>query len=270
MSYTTIDQVKAHLLPAFPALDRVSDSPLVMRGTEYARFYAGSVAESSLVVKSLRNGETSRLSVTFTEGEASLAACLPVPGSIVVASDSSLGRVYVENLDFVVDYASGGISVKEGGAIGLNQEAVVWYVPFVIYRVDVDYRLDADEGSIARMSSGNIAEGETVHIDFDPVQAGFDDVVIATAVREANGLVERDVDPGREFGADPVLVSAATYRALSIVCRTAAGRELAGPRGLDRIASGWLKLGEDYAATAARLLEDFHAPLVGPSSPTRS
>jgi hypothetical protein len=254
----------------FPVLDQVCDAPVVMRATESMVFCAGSVQESSVVVKSLRDGDQVRRTVVFSSGEATLQGELPVPGSLVVGSDSSLGRVYVENSDFVADYASGALRLKDGGVIASGQTVVVWYVPYVVYHADVDYRLDAEKGMISRMSGGSIADGETVFIDYVPLQAGFDDDVIAVAVREANGQIERDVDPGKEFGADSVLVSAATYRALSIVCRTAAARELAGPRGMDRIASGWLKLGEDYSGMADRLLRDFRAPLIGPSSPTRS
>ena len=270
MSYTTIDHVKSHLAPSFPVAEQVADSPVVMKGTGHLAFYAGSVQESSVVVKSLRDGESQRQKATFSGGEVSLGTVPPVPGSIVVASDSSLGCVYVENSDFVVDYSSAKISLKDGSAISPNQAVVVWSVPYYLYHADVDYHLDADSGTIARMASGSIADGETIYLDFVPVQAGFDDDVIAAAVREANGQVERDVDPGREFGADPVLVSAATYRAPSIVCRTAAARELAGSRGLDRIASGWLKLAEDYTTMADRLLRDFRAPVKGPTSPTRT
>ncbi len=270
MSYTTIDHIRSHLVPTFPILDRIIDAPTVMRGTEYLVFHAGSVQGSSVVVKSLRDDGPVRRTVTFSNSEVTLSGDLPVPGSLVVASDSSLGQVFVENSDYIADYSSGVLRLKDDSEMTSGQTAVVWYVPYVVYHADVDYRLKAEEGTIARMAGGKIADGESVYIDFVPLQAGFDDDVIATAVREANGQVERDVDPGREFGADPVLVSAATYRALSIVCRTAAGRELAGPRGLDRIASGWLKLGEDYANMADRLLRDFRAPLIGPSSPTRS
>ena len=270
MSYTTIDQVRSHLVPIFPVLEQVSDAPVVIRGTEYMTFHAGSVDESSVVVKSQRDGEQTRRTVTFSNGEATLLGELAVPGSVVLASDSSLGRVYVENRDYVADYASGVLRLKAGSTVGPDQAVVAWYVPYEVYHAGVDYRLNSEKGMIARMSGGAIAEGETVFIDFVPLQAGFDENAITAAVREANGQVERDVDPGREFGADPVLVSAATYRALTIVCRTAAARELAGPRGLDRIASGWLKLGEDYTTMADRLLREFRAPLTGPSSPTRS
>ena len=270
MSYTTVDHVRSHLVPVFPVAGLVVDSPVLMRGTGYTAFWNGAVQESSVVVKSLRSGEQQRQAITFSGGEAVLGSGPPVPGSVVMASDSSLGCVYMENRDFVVDYSSAKVSIKEGGAISSGQTVVVWSVPYAVYHAGSDYRLDAEAGTIARLAGGDISEGETVYLDFVPVQASFDEDVIATAVREANGQVERDVDPEREFGADPVLVSAATYRALSIVCRTAAARELAGPRGLDRIASGWLKLAEDYTTMADRLLRDFHAPLIGPSSPTRS
>ena len=89
-------------------------------------------------------------------------------------------------------------------------------------------------------------------------------------MREANSLVEREVDPHREFGADPVLVCAATYRALEIVCRSASAADLAGCNGQERTAAGWMKLAADYGAVADRLLKQFRPPVIAPASPTRT
>ena len=86
----------------------------------------------------------------------------------------------------------------------------------------------------------------------------------------ANGMVENEVDPDRQFEVDPTLSAAATYRALEIVCRAAAGRELASLRGGDRIAGAWIKLAEDYFARSGLLLRSFRPPYDGPRTPTRS
>ncbi|MEW5995224.1 MAG: hypothetical protein AB1744_12655 [Candidatus Zixiibacteriota bacterium] len=87
------------------------------------------------------------------------------------------------------------------------------------------------------------------------------------AVLEANALVERDIDPDRQFGADPVLQSGATYRALEIICRASAARELSRARGEDRTALAWMKLADGYAARADQVLRSFHPPFTGPSTP---
>jgi len=57
-----------------------------------------------------------------------------------------------------------------------------------------------------------------------------------------------------------MLNAAATYRALEIVCRASAIRELASLRGADRTASVWLKLADEYAKEAGAMISTFRPP----------
>jgi hypothetical protein len=75
------------------------------------------------------------------------------------------------------------------------------------------------------------------------------------------------VDPDRQFGADPALQAAATYRALEIICRAAAARELSSLRGEDRTAIAWMKLADAHAERSEHLLRLFRPPYAGPSAP---
>jgi len=86
----------------------------------------------------------------------------------------------------------------------------------------------------------------------------------------ANGMVETEVDPNREFEVDPTLSAAATYRALEIVCRAAASRELAASRSGDRVASVWIKLADGYSERSELLLRGFRPPYESPRNPVRS
>ena len=270
MSYTNIDQVRHHLPSAGIVAERISDQKFILSGDDYILFYGGAVDETSLMVKSIRNEALQRQTVTLAAGGNVLAAGPLVPGSVVVASDSSLGKVYVENSDFSVDYAAAGLSVKDDGELSVGQTVTVWLSTFTVYTPGVDYQANFEKGEIRRLAGGNIASGETVYLDYQPVYRSFSDEILKHAVTEANGTVEREVDPEGQFGADPALVSAATCRALAIVCRVAATRELTRAPGSEGKARIWLQLAETYTAQGDKLLKTFRAPYTGPSAPVKS
>jgi hypothetical protein len=269
MSYTTIEQVRHHLVSEFPTPERITDSRIVMPESDFIIFAGVPVEPASVRVKSLRSLHPQRKVTALADGRASIAAAPLVPGSVVVASDTSLGTVYTENTDYVVEPITATITAK-GAALAPDQDIAVWYLTYHLYMGDTDYLLSPDLGQLKRLPAGSIAPGETVYIDYTPVLRSYDDTILKTAVSLANGLVEREVDPGREFGADPALNAAATCRALEIVCRSAATRELSRRLGQDRPALAWLKLAEAFAATADRLITSFRPPRPGPASPAHS
>jgi len=270
VSYTNIDQVRHHLPSAGIVAERISDQKFTLSGNDYLTFYGGAVEDTSLLVKSVRNEALQRQTVTLAAEGNVLAAGPLVPGSVVVASDSSLGAVYVENSDYSVDYAAARLTVKDDGELSAGQTVAVWIALFTVYTSGVDYQVNFEKGEIRRLAGGDIASGETVYLDYRPVYRSFSDEILKNAVMEANGTVEREVDPEGQFGADPALVSAATCRALVIICRVAATRELTVAPGSERKAQIWLQLAETYAGQGDKLLKSFRSPYVGPSAPVKS
>ena len=269
MSYTSAEQVRHHLIIPYPVADRVDDQPVTLSSNEYVRFYGGAVDPDWVRVKSFRNGKPTRNAVTLSNGSAVIAASSLVPDSIVIASDSSLGTIYVENVDYIVDYGGGTLSTKAGGALLSNQQVTVWFLPYALYQNASDYTLDAANGRIRRLSGGDIASGETVRLDYRPIYVSVTDEIVDNAVAMTNGMIEREVDPERQYEEDPTLSAAATYRALEIVCRAAASRELASQRNADRVAAGWMKLADDYLTRADLLLRNFRPPYSGPRAPVQ-
>ncbi|UCE25536.1 MAG: hypothetical protein JSU74_05675, partial [Candidatus Zixiibacteriota bacterium] len=152
----------------------------------------------------------------------------------------------------------------------VGQNLTVWYQEYHLHSSGTDYLIDTSRGAIKRVSSGDIADCETVYLDYTPLFACYRDELLANAVLEANALVEKAVDPNREFGADLVLQQAATYRALEIVCRASAGRELASLNGSDKPALAWMKLAHDYGERSEKLISSFRPPCAGPSAPVKS
>lgn len=270
MSYTNAEQVRHHLITPFPVADQILDQAVLVPSTDYYRFYGGAVEPDSVRVKSIQNQTPQRIEVTLSAGVASCSTAPVVPGSVVVASDSSLGTVYRENVDYIVDCVSGILTTKSGGSLASDQTVTVWQVPFTLYVSGVDYSIAADSGEIRRLVGGTIAAGEMVWLDYRPVYVCVADEIINNAVAMANGMVENEVDPNREFEVDPTLAAAATYRALDIVCRAAASRELAAFRGGDRVATVWIKLADGYSERSELLVRSFRPPYDSPRNPVRS
>jgi len=270
VSYTNVEQVRHHLVARFPIQDCIRDQIMVVTGNDYTPFYGGAVEESSFRVKSHQTNEPTRTSFNLASGRNSLVSAPLVRGSVVVASDSSLGEVYIENLDYIVDYDTGDLIAKSGGGLSSGQSVTVWYMVYTLYEAGSDYQVRAERGEIRVLAGGDIADGEAVWLDYQPVHQSFNEEILANAVVTANGLVEREVDPDRQFGADTTLGAAATCRALEIICRTAAARELTGKHGADKNALVWMKLADEYTEQADKLLRAFRAPYSGPAAPRHS
>jgi hypothetical protein len=250
--------------------ETIRNQRLVLTGTEYVRFHGGRIDSSTLAVKSVQSAGPERTSVALVSGAASFAAGPVVPHSHLAASDSSGGILYRENVDYIIDYDTGTIAAKSGGVLTAGQTVVIWYYPFALYEAGADFSLNSDRGEIKRLATGAIADGETVWLDYEPVYLTVADEIIENAVAMANGMVESEVDPDRQFEVDPILGAAATYRALEIVCRAAASRELAAGGGGDKVALVWMKLADNHAGRADRLLNSFRPPYDGPRTPSRS
>lgn len=269
MPYTTTEQIRGHIASGELPVRRITDLALSVETDDTLPFFGGSISAGSLTVKGCRARSHTRVSITLSS-PLIFSAQPVVPGSVVVASDSSLGQVFVEAADYLVDYTAGRLVLRAGGLLEAGAPITVWYLPYTVFAESSDYHVDLETGSIRRSPSGDIFLGETVYLDFAPVQASFLDGMIRQAVTAANGFIERTIDPNGQFEADPVLGLAATYSALEILCRSAAARDLSYQRGQDRTARAWMQLASDYAAKSEQLVTTFRPPVTAMSSPTIS
>jgi len=269
MSYTSAEQLRLHLVTPYPVSSRVSSQSVVVDASTAVPFFNGGVDGETIKVKSIRTDNLSRTIVTLAGGKGQFSSVPIVGGSVVVADNSSLRTVYIENLDYIVDYSEGTITTKNGGGITTSQTVTMWYLPFTVLSNGIDYTVDSQQGSLKRISAGTIAVGETVYIDYSPQFATIDEAVLTAAALEANALIEAEVDPEKAFTGDAVIQAAATYRALDVVCRTAAARELARQTGDDSVSQMWVKLADGYAERAERLIRGFRPAISGPNSPTK-
>lgn len=270
MSYTNIELVRHHLEFAQPVMERIFNQQVIIDTDERISFFNGGIQLNSVLVKSLHEVIPSKICLTLVSGSTVISNAPIVTGTVVCASDSSLGTVYTENADFVIDHKQGTISIKTGGVLSAGMSVTVFYLPYSLYEENNDYRIDYESGEIWKISSGKIQSGEIVYLDYDPIYQNYSDAVMNNAVVEANAIIEMTVDPNREFGADLVLQSAATYRALEIICRGSAARELIGISKNDKAAQTWLKLAESYHIRSNELIKSFSEPKTGPIAPTHS
>jgi len=270
MSYTTSEKVRQYLAVDFPQTDRVVDQDVKLTNTDAVTFYGSPIDALTFKVKSPRSAILKRTSLTLTSAANSISSLPVIRGSITVASDSSLGIIYDENVDYVIDEPLAELKIKSGGLLSAGQSITIWYREYFVYLANVDYQLDSSRGTVKRMLSGQIAEGEIVVIDYTPESATVTDELIDSAVITSNGLIEKEIDPDRQFEADPALVAAATFRALEIVSLAAASKQLSTNQNNDRAALAWLKMAEQFDARAIKMLSSFRPPLTGPAVPVHS
>jgi len=78
------------------------------------------------------------------------------------------------------------------------------------------------------------------------------------------------VDPEGRFGANLLLQSAATYLAVSLVCRMIAATDLKLDPENKTGVSSWILLAENYRQDYDRLIKGFHPGRTGLNRPTLS
>lgn len=269
MPYTTAEQVRSHLASEKIPSRRVLDQPVPIDTNDAIPFSTMSVLSGTLSVKVRRARSHVRTTLTLAS-PLSFASQPIIPGSVVVAADSSMGQVFVDPVDYLIDHAFGKITVRPGGLMAVGSPVTIWYRPYTLLTESTDYHIDYGLSTIRRTIPGDISIGETIWLDYTPQHAGVIEEMIQSAVSAANGLIERLVDPNGQFEADSVLGLAATYAALEIVCRSAAARDLSFHSGQDRVARTWMQLASDYAARAEQLMAAFRPPVTPLSSPTLS
>lgn len=270
MSYTSVELIKHHLDIPYPISDKVNDQPVILSGENYLTFFGGSLDETTVKVKTIKSTVPQKITINLTGSITSIISNPIVPGSVVAAPNSSMTTVYIENEDYIIDYQNADFIIKSGGTLSVGLTITIWYVPFFVYSSGSDYRIKSSSGQIQRVSSGDIADGEVVYIDYTPVFSNLTEDVLSNAVVEANGIIEKTIDPNQQFGADPILQTAATYRALEIACRSSAMRELSSGRNDDRAAAVWMKLADRYSELSKEMLIAFTERPSNPSQPIHS
>jgi len=274
MPYTTKEIVKKHILDHHIGSTIVGDEAMQLIGTEDARLQRRMILSQSETVKGKELNEPIKESISFSAGDTvSLSHGKLIPESVVTASDSSLGQIYVENADYHVDYDAGTIRRLASGSIPASSSVVIWYLFFRIYQRGVDYDINYQGGALRRRSSGAIESGQQILVDYTAEFSSLDDAAIENAITEANGLIVLFIDPSHSDSKDRALVTAETYLAVSIICRIRGMESISpslGRSGGDGDARSWAAISEMYRKEAYNILSPYAAAVSSFKSPTKA
>jgi hypothetical protein len=229
MAWITSTIVKKHLQDSGVAVEDIADEQHVLEDTEPVQLRHAYLKSDSERVKTIDsstpyNDGSNKLSGTSWK---SLDHEYLVPGTVVVASDTLLSTVYVEGVDYVMDYAGGKIKRVAGGDIGDGDSVYIWYMYYTVHTKDSDYTINYESGTIERINEGNIANGSQVWVDYTVDVGTVADSLIGQAIVEAEGkILDRLSSEYDEQSTDQGLKTGATELTLSIVAREMAAQAM--------------------------------------------
>jgi hypothetical protein len=224
-------------------------------------------------IKGKEQLEPTRENISFASADVqSLSHSELIQDTVVAASDSSLGIIYVENVDYHVDYDSGEITRITGGSIPQGATVSVWYLYYRVYEKGVDYDLDYGRGRIRRKSSGAIESDQRILADYTAEYGALDDDAIVNAISEANSRIIDFIDSIHHDSNDKLLVTAETYLAVSIICGIRAMESISPSRGKTESADAmsWTALAEMYKKEAYNILSKYAGPGNRMNSPSKA
>ncbi len=225
MSWTDSATVKKHIMQSDIADGSVENEEHTLRGTDSEQLHSTLILDDSEEVKTIDLAEPYSLgSLTLTNyNPASLDHSDIAPGSVVVASNVHRSTVYVEGVDYVVDYEAGKIRRAVGSAIPSGSSVYVWYLYFTVHVKDTDYTIDYEAGTIARINGGGIADGGIVYVDYQSSASTVTDSLISEAITEAEDKILRRLSDSYDASStDQGLKTGASELAISIICNSKA------------------------------------------------
>lgn len=272
MAFTNIALVKKHIIENHLGGELINNMSFQLSGDEYIQLPHANLKSGSEKVKGKESFSPTREKISFeSDNTAYLSHSELIRDSVVVASDSSLGQIYTENVDYSVDFIRGRISRIESGAIPDGKSVVVWYFFYRVYQRDVDYKINYTKGEIKRAGSGVIEDGQWVILDYQ-IEFGFlGDEVVENAIGEAHERVLKFIDPTYHNSADQGLVTAETYLVVSIVCNVKSNQAKSGiylsGNQANSLSDAWERLSDSYRKQAFLILSDFAKKIGGFTSP---
>jgi len=268
MSYTNIELVRKHFGYTDVPVGHRYNQPLLFHNLNALPLPGGRPVEGTVTIKAIHDYSPFHEKFVAEGSEISLAHGNPVPDSIVVASDNSLGSVFRENIDYSLDYVAGRLRLSGEGAIVSGSNLDIWYYYYTVYEEGCDFQVDYREGTIRILPGGRIQVNRTVLADYEIGGVQLPDEIMDEAILEADGIIERMIDPGKQAGADRLLQTAATYLAVSIACRMAAVRDLGSDLATRTTADAWMAIADSYRRDYEALLGNFKPKTAGFNYPT--
>jgi len=270
MSFTTVEIVKKHLMENHLVISQIDSEATKINADSTASLRYPPVSQQSEKVKAKENIKPDYKKILVPQdSQIVLDKSELIRDSVVVASDSSLGTIYKENLDYTVDYDNGVVTRITSGNIPLGSYVSIWYMPYRVYSRGVDYSIDYTKGEIKRLSAGDIEPGQWLYIDYESEHAFIEDETIVNAINEANEQVLNFIDTVYSSSTDRSLVVAETYLTVAIICRIKALWAVSS--GLKNfVSSTWSALADQYKRDAYLFLEKFVGTLTEFKTPRKA
>lgn len=272
MPFTSPDLVRAHIANANFGDADLRNAPLILSGASPSALPQAGLKDGSVTVKAQRSNDPVRLNETLGDGWVILSHAQLIEDSVVVAADSSLSAIYIENVDYIVDYANGRIKRIDTGEIDSGQSVTIWYEHYHIYTEGDDFTVNYASGQLTRRSTGIIADGQQILVDYTVALGAVSDDLIDQAIAESGEAVLTIVSETHHESPAPGLVVGATHMAVAQLARMRAASVLADTTinsSIARAASQtWLEIAIQYDRSAHTFLARFASP-VSPRSSLR-
>ena len=261
MSFTNISLVKKHISEHHLGVFEMENYPCHLTGSSPHKLPDSNIQVSSEKVKGKEILSPVQEEVSFLSGNTiQLLHSELILDTVVVTSDSSLGKIFVENIDYSIDYENGKLTRISSGSIPALSSVVIFYLYYRIYQKNIDYKLDFQKGELTRITSSAIEDGQWVLLDYK-VEYGFlNDETIAQAIAEANERILKFIDPSYYESEDQGLVTAETYLSVSILCGIKAVEVLnlnIYGASVQLLSKSWNMMAEVYSKKAYLILSDF-------------
>lgn len=265
MPFTSPDLVRVHIANANFGDADIRNVPVIPNGTIPTNLPHAGIREGSATVKARRSISPVRLTETLDNSWVILNHAQLIESTVVVASDSSLGTIYIENLDYIVDYAGGRIKRIDTGAIASGQQVTIWYGHYHIYADGDDYTINHAAGQLSRRSNGDIADGQQVLVDYSVSLGSVSDATIDQAIAESGEAVLALVNESYHESPAIGIIIGATHLAVAQLARMRAATLLADRTINASVARAaaqlWLEIATQYDRSAHTFLARFANPI---------
>lgn len=271
MPFTTKEIVKKHILDHHIGSAKIYDEKIQLNAADSSQLEKRMILADSERVKAREQNDPNEENISFaSSNSASLAHNQVIPNTVVAANNSSLSKIYIENIDYQIDYNSGIITRIVSGSIPEDGAVSVWYLNYRVYQRGSDYDMDYQAGTLKRRSGGAIESGQWVLVDYTTEYGNLDDSSIENAISEANDQVLSFIDEAYRESADRLLVTAETYMSVAIICRIRAMESISPSRGKTdggNESRSWAALSDMYKKEAYNILSKFAGRLGSFKSP---
>nr|BDD44113.1 hypothetical protein 6 [bacterium] len=202
-----------------------------------------------------------------------------VKGSVRVF-DSGETSGFQEGVDFEINYTDGkirrlqvkgtpgdasssgagaGSSISEfAGVLEVEQKVKVFYEYYSTYVKGTDYQINYSFGTLSRLSSGSIRNGERVAVDYQVI-SNIGEQIIEDVINQAHKYIMNRISAELEGTENEDLKYAETYFALGLLAQSSASDMLEAKRNnnVSNAAETMLKLAAGYEEKAWEFLSPY-------------